>query len=134
MRIYADFSIKSSYVKMFAGRSKVRKINGCLILLSFLAVAWMSEIKPILKPAEVDIPTRIVNLQKWQDQAVTSKEITREEAKPVRAKLDEIKEMYNRLQSAGKLSAKDSETINRMLDECSDMLYRVKQRRQKGPN
>ena len=107
----------------------MRKVSGCLIVLSFLIAACMSEVKPILKPSQVDIPTRIANQQKWVDQSVAYKEITYEEAKPVQAKLYQIKEKYNRLQSAGGLTAKDSETINRMLDECSDMLFRTKQKR-----
>ncbi|MGC9966084.1 MAG: hypothetical protein ABSE08_11820 [Syntrophobacteraceae bacterium] len=110
----------------------MRKINGCLIVLSLFIVACMSEVKPILKPTQIDIPTRIANEQSWVDQAVASKKITREEAKPVQVKLYQIKETYNRLQSAGRLTAKDSDKINQMLDQCSDLLFRAKLKREKA--
>ena len=102
----------------------MRKINGCIILLSFLvAAACISEIKPVLKPTELDIPTRIANEQKWIDEAVASKAISFKESKPIQEKLYQIKEKYNLLQSAGNLSAKDSSTMNQMLDECSDFAF-----------
>ncbi len=110
----------------------MRKINGCLILLSFLVVACMSEVKPLLKPTQLDIPTRIANEQRWTDEAVASKKITRDEAKPVQVKLYQIKEKYNLLQSTGRLTPRDSDTINKMLDECSDLLFRIKQKREKA--
>lgn len=111
----------------------MRKINGCVILLSFLLVAaCMSEVKPILKPTELDIATRIANEQKWVDQAVATKSITFNESKPIQIKLYQIKERYNLLQSAGKLSEKDSKKINEMLDDCSNMLFQTVQKRQKN--
>ena len=113
------------------GGAEVRKISGCFILLVFSVAACISEVKPLLKPAEVDIPTRIANQQKWVDEAVASKELTRERAKPVQNKLNQIKEKYAKLQSGGMISARDSEEINRMLDESSDLFFRIKQTRQK---
>ncbi len=111
----------------------MRKISGCLILLSFFWVAaCLSEVKPLLKPTQVDIPNRIANQQKWLNQAIASKEISRGEGQPVRHELEKIKEKYNLLQSRGELTVKDSETINRMLDECSDLFFRIRQKRQKG--
>jgi len=90
----------------------------------FLVAACMAEVKPILKPVEVDIPTRIANQQKWleQDMKVT---IPRDLAIPVQKQLAQIKENYDRLQSAGALTAKDIEAINRMLDETSEEIFRL---------
>jgi len=110
----------------------VRKI--ILIMLVFLVAACMTEIKPILKPApQADIATRIVNEQKWLDEAMEHKEFSRDQIRPIQEKLNKIKVKYSNLQSAGTLTAKDSEAINRMLDECSDMLFRLRQQRQKRP-
>lgn len=94
----------------------------------------MTEIKPILKPApQADIATRIANQQKWLDEAIEHKELTSEALRPVQEKLNKIKVKYSNLQSAGTLTAKDSEAINRMLDECSDMVFHLRQQRQKRP-
>jgi hypothetical protein len=109
----------------------VRKISGCLILLVFSVAACISEVKPLLKPVEVDIATRIANQQKWLDEAIASKELTREQTKPVQVKLYQIKEKYGRLQSAGTIGARDSEEINRMLDESSALLFEIRQKRPK---
>ena len=110
----------------------MRKI--ILIMLVFLVAACMTEIKPILKHApQADIATRIVNEQKWLDEAMEHKEFSRDQIRPIQEKLNKIKVKYSNLQSAGTLTAKDSEAINRMLDECSDMLFRLRQQRQKRP-
>lgn len=110
----------------------MRKI--ILIMSVFLVAACISEVKPILKPTVVDIPNRIANQQKWLDQDIASKAVTPREASPIRVKLKHIKEKYDRLQSAGALSAKDSEAINQMLDETSELIFRVKQKREKPLN
>ena len=104
-----------------------------LIIVIFLATACMTEIKPVLKPVEVaGIPDRITDQQKWLDQDIAAKAITREEAKPVRDKIDQIKQKYDRLQSAGTLTPKDSEAINKMLDESSQSIFFLTQKRQKS--
>jgi len=88
----------------------------------------MSEIKPILKPApKADIATRIADQQKWLDEA----EFTRELIRPIQEKLNQVKAKYSKLQSAGTLTDKDSKALNAMLDEVSDMLFQLRQRRQK---
>lgn len=109
----------------------MRKI--ILIMSVFLVAACISEVKPVLKPAEVDIPNRIANQQKWLDQDIAAKAITREKAIPITKKLKQIKENYDRLQSAGALTAKDSQAINRMLDETSELIFRSKEKRQQRP-
>jgi hypothetical protein len=114
-------------------RSKVLKKNGFIVVLSLLIVACISEVKPILKPTEVDIPTRIANEQRWVDEAVRSKAITVDDARLVQAKLYEIKEKYNRLELAGRLSVKDTDMMNKMLDECSEMLFRKQEMKRKAP-
>lgn len=109
----------------------MRILGSCLILLSLFSVAaCLTEVKPILKPAEVGIPDRIVNLQKWIDQSVSSSEISRDQAKPLQEKLYEIKEKYNQLQAKGPLTPKDSERINKMLDDCSNAFFQQKIKKQ----
>ncbi len=108
----------------------MRKI--ILMMSFFLVAACMSEIKPYLKQApEADIPTRIANQQKWLEEAIAHKELTSEALRPVEEKLKQAKDKYGKLQSAGTLTAKDSKEINRMLDECSDMVFRLRQQKQK---
>lgn len=110
----------------------MRKI--ILIMSVFLVAACISEIKPILKPTEVDIPNRIANQLKWLDQDVAAKTITRQDASTIKEKLKQIKEKYDRLQSAGALTAKDSEAINRMIDQTSELIFVLKQKRQNPAN
>ena len=108
-----------------------------LILSVFLVAACISEIKPILKPKEVDIPNRIADQLKWLDQDLASKSVTPKEAKeaiPIRDKIKQIKEKYDRLQSAGPLTTKDSQAINRMLDQTSEMIFRLTLKREKPPS
>ncbi len=106
----------------------MRKI--ILIMSVFLFTACISEIKPILRPAEVDIPTRIANQQKWLAQDVAAKIIVPQDAAVIKGKLKEIKEKYDRLQSAGVLTARDSDAINKMLDKSSELLFVYTQKRQ----
>jgi hypothetical protein len=97
-----------------------------LIVTVFLVAACLTEAKPYLKPAQQhDIPHRIANLQKWLDQDITAKAISGVDAKPIQDKLNKVKEKYDRLQSAGALSAKDSEAISKTLDEISDLIFRT---------
>ncbi len=108
----------------------MRKI---ILIMSFILVAACgSEIKPILKHApEADIPTRIANQQKWLTEAVAHKELVGD-ASPIQIKLNKIREKYNKLQSAGTLTEKDSKEINEMLDETSDMVFRLRQKKLKN--
>ena len=109
----------------------MRKISGCFIVLCFLVAAGcLTEVKPLLKPVDLDVPTRIANMQKWLDQAVASKELTRNAIKPIQAKLYQIKEKYNMVeQPGGGLRVKDAETLNRMLDECSNILFQAREKK-----
>ncbi len=109
----------------------MRKI--ILIMLFFLVAACNSEIKPYLKPApEADIPTRIANQQKWLTEAIARRELPYgSDASPIQIKLNKIKEKYSKLQSAGTLTDKDSKEINKMLDETSDMVFRLRQKKLK---
>jgi len=103
-----------------------------LILLILLPAACITEVKPLLKPVKVDVPTRIAEQQKWLDQDITGKVFSPQEAKPIREKITKIKENYDRLQTAGELSPKDSEMLNRMLDESSEMIFDLVQKHHKG--
>jgi len=108
---------------------KVRKITLILILiwLTFAASACVSEVKPILKPVDKDIPTRITAQQKQLDLGITAREFKRENAEPVQQNLNRIKEQYERLKAQGALTQPEAETLDRMLDENSDQIYRLRQ-------
>lgn len=108
----------------------MRKIS--LMMMVFLVAACMTEIKPVLKPAVIDIPDRIADQQRWLDQYITLKTIERKDAKPIQEKLVEIKGKYDRLQSAEALTAKDSEAINKMLDQTSEEIFRLSQKKQRS--
>jgi hypothetical protein len=105
----------------------VRKI--ILIMSVFFVTACISEIKPILRPTEVDIPNRIANQQKWLDQDVAAKSTTLKDANTIRDKIKQIKEKYDRLQSAGALTPKDADAINKMLDQTSELIFLFRQKR-----
>jgi hypothetical protein len=62
----------------------------------------------------VDTATKIANQQKWLDQAIAAKQVTRAETKPIQEKLNQVKEKFNKLQAEGTLTAKDSQEINRI--------------------
>ena len=104
----------------------MRKI--ILIMSVFLVAACISEVKPILKPAEFDIPTRITNLEKWLAQDIAAKAIAPQDASRVKDKVKQIKEKYGRLQSAGPLTAKDSDAINRAIDQTLDLMFVLRQK------
>jgi len=108
----------------------VRKAS--LIVAVFLVTACIQEIKPLLKPVEVDIPNRIADQQKWLDQDIAARVIAREEARPIRDKLNQIKEKYDRLQSTASLTPKECGAMNKMLDETSESIFRLSQRGQKA--
>ena len=108
------------------------KIGAALVLILLCTAGCASEVKPLLKPVESDIPTRIANQQKWLNQDVALHALTREKAQPIQENLNRIKERYNGLQAQGSISPKDSDSINRMLDENSDLMFRAEPRRGKG--
>ncbi len=101
------------------------------MLYFLVAAGCLTEVKPLLKPVELDVPTRIADMQKWLDQAVASKELSHSVMKPIQVKLYQIKEKYNTVQQpGGGLKVKDAETLNRMLDECSNMLFQAREKKQ----
>jgi len=108
----------------------VRKI--ILIMSVFLVAACISEVKPVLRPAEVDIPSRIADQLKWLDQDSAAKAMSPQDVILIKGKIKVIKEKYDRLQSAGALTAKDSAEINKMLDKTSELIFLWGQRKQ-GP-
>jgi hypothetical protein len=108
------------------------KIRALLVLVVFCAAGCVSEVKPLLKPVESDIPTRIANQQKWIDQDIALHALTREKAQPIQENLNRIKERYNKLQAQGTISPKDADALNRMLDDNSDRMFRAEPKRQKG--
>ena len=99
----------------------MRKIM--LIMSVFLVAACISEVKPVLRPAEVDIPNRIADQLKWLDQDLEAKSINTQDAILLKRKIKVIQEKYDRLQSAGALTAKDSAEISKMLDKTSELIF-----------
>ncbi len=100
----------------------------------FLAASLgcMSEVKPVLQPAPLDINARIANHQRWIDQGIASRELTGDAVKAIQAELNRIREEYERLQARGTPTPKEVEKIKRMLDENSDMIFREKQKSRKS--
>jgi hypothetical protein len=75
----------------------------------------------------VDVQTRIENQQKRLDLGIAAHEFTREIAQPFQENLNHIKEQFDRMKARGPLTPKETETLNHMLDENSDKIYRAKQ-------
>ena len=93
---------------IFAGRlsrmeEKLRKIISTLILIWLICVAsaCISEVKPLLKPVNVDLQTRISGQQKELDLGIAAHKFTPENAKPIQENLNRIKERYDRLKAQG---------------------------------
>lgn len=126
MCIFTDFGEIDLSLGYLPEGTDMRKAS--LIIAFFLLTACITEIKPLLKPVEVDIPNRIADQRKWLDQDIAAKTMSREDAKPIRDKLIQIEEKYGRLQSAGALTPKDREAMNKMLDESSDSIFRLSQK------
>ncbi len=103
-----------------------------LFLILLLAAGCVTEVKPLLKSVQSDIPTRISNQQKWLDQDIALHAVTREKAQPIQENINRIKERYERLQAQGTISPKDVDSLNRMLDDNSDQMFRAVPRRGKG--
>lgn len=126
---HRTFDVKPIYFP-FTRRIKetdVRKISFFLsVLLALSCVSCASrfaEVKPLLKPRVIPIAQRIADQQKWLDQDIASKAITKAKARPVRSSLAQIKKTYVLLRSAGKLTPRDSENINQMLDKTSEVIF-----------
>ena len=92
----------------------------------------MSEIKPILKPVDVDLQTRISGQQKELDLGIKAREFTRDQAKPIQDSLNRIKEQHDRLKAREALTPKEIKTLSRMLDETSDQIFRLTQKIKKS--
>jgi len=107
----------------------LRKIIPIFILAWFTCAvsACFSEVKPILKPADVDLQTRITSQQKQLNLSITAHEFTREDAKPVQDNLNRIKEQYDRLNTRGALTPQEEKTLHRLLDENSEQIFALKQ-------
>ncbi len=101
-----------------------------LLMSVFLIAACVSEVKPVLRPAEVNIPNRIANQLKWLDQDLSAASITPQDVILLKGKIKVIKEKYERLQAAGALTAKDSAEINKMLDKTSELMFLWGQKKQ----
>ncbi|MHC1726388.1 MAG: hypothetical protein AB9866_10325 [Syntrophobacteraceae bacterium] len=106
----------------------LKKYSILTLTILLAAVGCMSEVKPVLKPVQLDIPGRIANQRKWIDQAIASRELSSDAAKPILADLDSIKEKHERLKAQGALTVKEVEILKRMLDENSAMIFREKQK------
>ena len=107
----------------------VRKISFLMPVLLVAAcvscVSCMPDIKPLLKPRVIPLAQRIADQQRWIDKDITAKAMTVAQAKPIRAKLAQIKKKYDVLRAAGPLTPADSEAINKMLDKTSDQIFRI---------
>ncbi len=102
-----------------------------LVWALFSAAACSFEVKPVLKAAEPDIPTRIASQQKNIDNTVASKELTLNDVKPFQTTLDQIRRKYEQLQKEGRLTPKEIKSINSELDSNGDELFKKKQVRKR---
>lgn len=103
-----------------------------LVLLA-IALLWglsacVSDVKPLLKPTESDIGTRIATQQKWLSQEVAAHSFPQEHARIIQENLDRIKEKYSRAQAQGALTPKETESLSAMLDKNSEAIFRAKQK------
>ncbi len=92
-----------------------------------LATACAREIKPVIKPAMPDIPTRISSQQKLLDQAAAAREITREGAQGFRDRLNGIQHRFDELQARGGPTPSERAILNRELDRNSEEIFRARQ-------
>lgn len=108
--------------------------NQIILTTLFLAAALgcMSEVRPVLQPAQLDINARIANHQRWIDQGIASRELTGDAVRAIQTELNRIREEYERLQARGAPTPKEVEKIKRMLDQNSDMIFREKQKNRKS--
>jgi hypothetical protein len=79
---------------------------------------------PAKRLYDADIEDRISNQQKRIDQGTASRELTRREADIVQDNLNEIRRRYSKMRGDGKLSMKEIEKLDGMLDENSKMINR----------
>lgn len=106
----------------------VRKISffmPVLLALACVSCNRLAEVKPVLKPKVVPVAQRIADQQKWLDQDIAARAITPAQAKPVRARLAQIKKKYDLLRSTGTPTHGDLAAINRMLDKTSEQIFRI---------
>lgn len=107
----------------------MRKIGFLALVLLVASCAscasHITEVKPLLKPRVLSIAQRIADQEKWLDQGIAEKTIKPVQAKPIRARLVQIREKYERLRSLGPLTREDSDAINGMLDQTSEQIFRI---------
>jgi len=114
----------------------LRNVSSILILiwLTCAASACISEVKPLLKPADVDLPSRIASQQKELDLSIAAHDFTREDALPFQENLNRIRENYDTLKAREALTPKETANLTRMLDENSDGIFRLRQRAKNRPH
>jgi hypothetical protein len=117
-------------IGLFWMEEKLRNTIGILILiwLACTASACISEVKPVLKPADVDLPTKIAGQQKQLDLGIATHEFTRDHVQPFQENLNRIKEKYEGLKAREALTPRETENLNRMLDDNSDQIFRLQQK------
>lgn len=98
-----------------------------LVLCLVFAAACVSEVKPLLRPAEPDLGERIASQQKQLDLSLAAGALSRQQARTLQENLDGIKETYSRLQAEGRLTPKEIASLHRMLDKNSDAIFRARQ-------
>lgn len=107
----------------------MRKQALIVILLGAVALtaACAREIKPVIKPAALDIPERISSQQKLLDQAAAAREITPEGAQDFRKRLNGIQYRFDELQAKGGPTPPERASLNRELDRNSEEIFRARQ-------
>lgn len=114
--------------------TNVRKTSFAIlsVLVALSCFSCMPEIQPILKPRTVSIDQRIAEQEKWLNQYIADKTIPAPKAKILRNKVEKIKAKYKKFQAAGKLTPEQSRSINKMLDDTSDQIFRSTKKQKKA--
>lgn len=76
--------------------------------------------------ANADILDRIGEQQQRIDNGIAKGQLTRGEADTLQDNLNWIKMTYSKLREDGRLNASERQSLNRMLDENNDMIYKRK--------
>lgn len=104
-----------------------------LICLALLTQACISEVKPILKQTNSDIPARIANQQKQIDRLLSSGEPKDKIIKEAQKKLDLVKTRYARMEAEGRLTDSEIRKLTGMLDESGKLLFKPETTKAKAP-
>lgn len=95
---------------------KRKSVVVCLIAVLFVLVAGAAHAE--------SIPTKVSKQQQRIDQGLRMGQLTEAEATTLQGNLNHIKNLYYRHISEGTLTLPERRSLNRLLQQNSDMIYR----------